>query len=70
MSETDEIKEWQTFSALHRISAVLMLDKVPFSYNEESGIVFAAPGFYVEKLIFRMITAHGCTRRPIINEIK
>lgn len=29
MSETDEIKEWQAFSAMHQIAGVLILDKIP-----------------------------------------
>lgn len=70
MSETDEIKEWQTQSVKHKIAAVLILDGVSFSFNEEDGIVFTAPEFYVENLKYRLITAYGCSMRPIINEIK
>lgn len=70
MSETDEIKEWQTHSAKTRVAAVLMLDKIPFSYDAENGITFTAPDFYVEKLKDRLVYAHGCSVRPIINEIK
>lgn len=68
--ETEEIKTWQTQSVKHKIAAVLMMDGTSFSFNEEDGIVFTAPTFYVEKLIYRMITAYGCSKRPIINEIK
>lgn len=70
MSETDEIKEWQTFSAMHKIAGVLILDKISFTYSEDKGIVFTAPDFYVENLKYRLITAYGCSKRPIINEIK
>lgn len=70
MSETDEIKEWQTQSVKHKVAAVLILDGVPFSYNEENGIMFTAPEFYVEKLIERLMYAYGCSLKPIINEIK
>lgn len=70
MSETDEIKEWQAFSAMHQIAGVLMLDEIPFSYSEENGIMFTAPDFYVEKLKDRLVYAHGCSVRPIIKEIK
>ena len=70
MSETDEIKEWQTQSVKHKVAAVLILDGVPFSYNEENGIMFTAPEFYVEKLKHRLICAYGCSVKPIINEIK
>ena len=68
--ETEEIKTWQTQSVKHKIAAVLMMDGTSFSFNEEDGIVFTAPTFYVEKLIYRMITAYGCSKRPIINKIK
>ena len=68
--ETEEIKTWQTQSVKHKVAMVLIMDGVSFSYTEEDGIVFTAPTFYVEKLIYRMITAYGCSKRPIINEIK
>ena len=70
MSETEEIKEWQTHSAKTKVAAVLMLDKIPFSYDEENGIMFTAPSFYVEKLKHRLVCAYGCRRYPEINEIK
>lgn len=70
MSETDEIKEWQTQSSKHKVATVLILDGVPFSFNEENGIMFTAPEFYVEKLKERLMYAYGCSVRPIINEIK
>lgn len=70
MSEIDEIKEWQTQSVKHKVAAVLILDGVSFSYNEENGIMFTAPEFYVEKLKHRLVCAYGCSVKPIINEIK
>lgn len=70
MSETDEIKEWQTQSVKHKVAVVLILDGVPFSYNEENGIMFTAPEFYVEELKERLMYAYGCSLKPIINEIK
>ena len=70
MIETDEIKEWQTQSVKHIVASVLILDGVSFSFNEENGIMFAAPTTYVEKLKYRLITAYGCVKRPIINEIR
>lgn len=70
MSETDETKKWQTQSVKHKVATVLILDGVPFSYNEESGIMFTAPEFYVEKLKDRLMYAYGCSQKPIINEIK
>ncbi len=70
MSETDEIKEWQTHSVKHKVAAVLIMDGVPFSYEEERGIMFTAPVCYVERLKRRLITVYGCSLKPIINEIK
>lgn len=70
MSETDEIKEWQTHSVKHKVAFVLMMDGVSFHYDEENGITFTAPDFYVEKLIHRLVYAHGCSKRQIINEVK
>ena len=40
MSETDEIKEWQTQSAKHKVAFVLIMDDVSFRYDEENGITF------------------------------
>ena len=70
MSETDEIKEWQTHSSKLKVAFVLMMDGVSFHYDEENGITFTAPNFYVKKLKDRLVYAHGCSVRPIINEIK
>lgn len=70
MSETDEIKEWQTQSSKFKVAFVLMMDGVSFHYDEENGITFTAPDFYVEKLKDRLVYAHGCSVRPIINEVK
>lgn len=70
MEETDEIKEWQTQSVKHKVATVLILDGVPFNYNEEDGIMFTAPEFYVEKLKERLMCAYGCSLKPIINEVK
>lgn len=70
MNVSDEIKEWQTQSAKHKIASLLMLDGISFHYNEEDGIVFTAPDFYVENMIYRLMTCYGCSVKPIINEYK
>ena len=70
MSETDEIKEWQTQSSKHKVAAVLILDGINFCFDPENGIVFTAPDFYVERLKERLVYAYGCSMKPIINEIK
>ena len=70
MSETDEIKEWQTQSSKLKVAFVLVMDGVSFHYDEENGIMFTAPVFYVENLIDRLVYAFGCSVRPIINEVK
>lgn len=63
------IKEWKTQSVKHKVATVLITDGVSFSYNEEDGIVFTAPEFYVEKLIRRLMNYYGVSLKPIINEI-
>ncbi len=70
MSDIDEIKEWQTQSVKHKVAFVLMMDGVSFSYTEEDGIVFSAPKCYIEKLTYRLMTAHGCSLKPKFTEIK
>ena len=40
MSETDEIKVWQTLSAKQKVASVLIADGVSFSYTMDNGIVF------------------------------
>ena len=47
MQTTDEIKEWQTQSVKHMVAGVLMMDGVSFRYDEENGITFTVPEFYV-----------------------
>ncbi len=69
MQTTDEIKEWQTQSVKHKVAGVLMMDGVSFRYDEENGITFTVPEFYVEKLKYRLVTVFGCSVKPIINEI-
>lgn len=70
MSEAGKIKEWQTQSVRTKIAAVLIQDGISFSFDEENGIMFAAPDFYVERLKERLVCAYGCSKRPIINEVK
>ena len=70
MCETGEIKEWQTQSVRTKIAAVLIQDGISFSYDEENGIMFAAPDLYVERLKERLVCSYGCRRYPEIHEIK
>ena len=70
MSETDEIKVWQTLSAKQKVASVLIADGVSFSYTMDDGIVFSAPESYVKKLIRRLVYAYGCSVEPIINEFE
>ncbi len=65
-----EIKEWKTHSVKHKIATVLIMDGVSFSYNEDDGIIFTAPEFYVKNLIRRLTNCYGVSLKPIINEIK
>ena len=66
----EEIKEWQTQSVNHKVAYLLMMDGVSFSYEEDTGIVFSAPDFYVENMIYRLVNCYGCSVKPIINEYK
>ena len=64
------IKEWKTQSVKHKVATLLIVDGVSFSYNEEDGIVFTAPEFYVKNMIRRLMNSYGVSLRPIITEIK
>ena len=64
------IKEWKTQSVKHKVAMLLMVDGVSFCYNEEDGIVFTAPEFYVKNMIRRLMNSYGVSLRPIITEIK
>lgn len=66
----DEIKEWQTQSVKHKVATLLICDGVSFSYNEDDGIMFTAPEFYVKNMIRRLMNCYGVSLKPIINEIK
>lgn len=66
----DEIKEWRTHDAKHKIAFILMADRISFSYDEENGITFTAPEWYVDKMIVQLVTTYGCSVKPIINEVK
>lgn len=69
-----EIKEnqrvWRTGSIKHKVSSVLMMDGVPFSYSPEIGIEFRATPSYVEKLKERLVNAYGVSHKPVIEEVK
>jgi hypothetical protein len=66
----DEIKRWKTQSVKHKIAMLLIMDGISFSYNEEDGITFSAPDFYVQNMVRRLMNCYGCSLKPIINEIK
>lgn len=69
-----EIKEnqrvWRTGSIKHKVSFVLMIDGVPFSYSPETEIEFRATPSYVEKLKERLVNAYGASLKPVIEEVK
>ena len=69
MSETDEIKVWQTLSAKQKVASVLIMEGVSFSYDMDNGIVFSAPEIYVKKLIRRLVMSYGVPQ-PVINEFE
>lgn len=64
------IKERKTQSVKHKVATLLIMDGVSFSYNEEDGIIFTAPQFYVDKMIRRLMNCYGVSLKPIITEIK
>lgn len=64
----EDLKNWKTQSAKHKIAFVLIIDGIPFSYTEEDGIMFSAPAFYVEKLKKRLVTCYGCSLETVIVE--
>ena len=66
----DEIKEWQVQNNRLKVTNLLMLDGVSFSYNKENGIVFSAPDSYVNKMIHILRNCYGGSTKPIINEYK
>lgn len=66
----DEIKTWRTHSAKHKVTFILIIDGVSFSYDEGNGIIFTAPEWYIEKLKDRLTNAYGCSVKPIINVVK
>lgn len=70
MSETDEIKVWQTLSAKQKVASVLIADGVSFSYDLLSGIMFSAPASYVEELQRRLTDKYEVMKAPVINEFE
>lgn len=70
MSEKDEIKTWQTQSYKKKVALYLIVDGVSFSFNEEDGIVFAAPEFYIKKMQRQLVMIYDCPTKPVINEVK
>lgn len=65
-----EIKEWKTQSVKHKVATLLIMDGVPFSYNEEDGIMFSAPEEYVRRMVRRLMSCYGVSVRPFIQEVK
>lgn len=65
----EEIKEWKVTKAKTKVAGALILDGTSFSYNEEDGIVFAAPEGYVADLVYRMKVCYGA-KNVVIEEYK
>lgn len=66
----EDQKTWRTQSIKHKVSFVLMIDGVPFSYSPEDGVEFRATPEYVEKLKERLVNVYGASLEPIIEEVK
>lgn len=65
----DEIKEWRAEHYRQVVCFYLMLQKVAFSYSEETGLVFTAPDFFVENMRRSLRLSYGCDKIRI-NELK
>lgn len=66
----EEIKKWQTQSNKNKVCFYLITRGVAFSYTEETGIAFEASASFVKRMSDALVTAYGCSLRPIINEVK
>lgn len=64
-----EIKEWEATNYRATVCSYLMLNKVAFSYSEENGLIFTAPDFFVEKMLYSLKVSYGCYKIRI-SEIK
>lgn len=58
----DEIKEWRADNYGSKVCGYLMLQKVSFSYTEESGLVFTAPRSFVDKMTYSLKVSYGCSK--------
>lgn len=65
-----EMNKWQTQSNKTKVCFYLITRGIAFSYTEESGIVFEASTSFVKRMSDALVTAYGCSLRPIINEVK
>ena len=65
-----DIKRWHTQSRKDRVSFYLIIRGVSFSYTSELGIVFEATKAFVDQMANALVTAYGCSLKPIINELK
>jgi len=70
MAMKEEIKKWQTQSNKNKVCFYLITRGVAFSYTEETGIAFEASASFVKRMSDALVTAYGCSLRPIINEVK
>ena len=66
----EEMKKWQTQSNKNKVCFYLITRGVAFSYTEETGIAFEASASFVKRMSDALVTAYGCSLRPIINEVK
>ena len=63
----DEIKEWKADNYRSKVCGYLMLQNIPFSFSEESGLVFTAPSFFVGKMVYSLKVSYGCAKIKIID---
>lgn len=65
-----DIKRWHTQSYKDRVCFYLIIRGVAFNYTPELGIVFEATKAFVDQMANTLVTAYGCSLKPIINELK
>lgn len=66
----EEMKTWQTQNYKTKVCFYLITRGVSFCYTKKSGIVFEASASFVKSMSYDLVTAYGCSSRPIIDEVK
>lgn len=62
----NNIKEFRVLNYRTKVCNYLMLHNVAFSFSEENGLAFTAPGDFVKKMTYDLRVAYGCEKINII----